>query len=342
MGKYQIHEWEYVQPYFKNASLFIGNGASIAVSTNFSYTSLVEYAKENNLLNEDVHNLFSFFKTTDFELILRLVWQATNVNKSLQIPDEKTHQSYINVREVLIKTVRLIHPSYEEVLHHLPYIADFIVNFKTVISLNYDLIVYWAIMYANEKNNNFKFKDCFINGEFDDNWQKFRKSFKSEEISRLVFYPHGNLIFGRNLVEDEFKVHATRGSNLLDAILQGWETEKLVPLFVSEGTSKQKIASIKNSNYLSIIYREVLKHLGRKIVLYGWGLGEQDIYILDRIKSSVISRFGLKFAISVYGNDQAYCNRVESLIKLKFPDATIIFFRSDSPGCWNIPPEVKE
>ncbi|MPT45784.1 MAG: DUF4917 family protein, partial [Klebsiella sp.] len=33
---------------------------------------------------------FRFFFLFDFELILRLVWQASNVNKSLEIPDHRT------------------------------------------------------------------------------------------------------------------------------------------------------------------------------------------------------------------------------------------------------------
>jgi hypothetical protein len=46
-----------------------------------------------------VQSIFDFFHTDDFELILRIVWQANNVNKALEIEDDKTESSYIHVRD---------------------------------------------------------------------------------------------------------------------------------------------------------------------------------------------------------------------------------------------------
>jgi len=53
-------------------------------------TSLLDHANEKNLLEDDICQLFKFFGTNDFELMLRLVWQASNINKALDIPDERT------------------------------------------------------------------------------------------------------------------------------------------------------------------------------------------------------------------------------------------------------------
>jgi hypothetical protein len=77
-----------------------------------------------------------------FELILRIVWQASNVNRSLRIPDERTHAAYVSLRDCLIQTVRDIHPEHGRVSAYLPNIYQFLQNFKTVVSLNYDLVVY--------------------------------------------------------------------------------------------------------------------------------------------------------------------------------------------------------
>ncbi|MDC4898159.1 DUF4917 family protein, partial [Acinetobacter baumannii] len=75
--KYQIHQWEDIKDQFVESTLLIGNGASVALHSQFSYTSLKEYAEENEELDEDILKLFNEFETNDFEYILRLVWHAS-------------------------------------------------------------------------------------------------------------------------------------------------------------------------------------------------------------------------------------------------------------------------
>ncbi|EIT3802039.1 DUF4917 family protein [Escherichia coli] len=65
--------------------MLLGNGASISINTSFSYSSLLQHATEQNLLPDNAQQLFNFFQTSDFELDLRIVWQASNVNRSLRI-----------------------------------------------------------------------------------------------------------------------------------------------------------------------------------------------------------------------------------------------------------------
>ncbi|KPN90553.1 DUF4917 family protein [Pseudomonas nunensis] len=65
----------------------------MAVAPSFGYGSLLDHARQNGLLTADVIRLFEFFDTADFELILRLVWQTSHVNLSLEIPDDRTGQA---------------------------------------------------------------------------------------------------------------------------------------------------------------------------------------------------------------------------------------------------------
>lgn len=336
MYKHNILQWEQISIFYNRGVLLLGNGASMSVDTRFGYKSLVEHAVEKKLFNEDLERLFKFFETTDFELILRLVWQASNVNKSLCIDDDdKTRQAYIRVRNCLIKTVRSIHPTYNEVSHNLPTIYSFIKQFSTIISLNYDLILYWSTMYGSNINDRHTFKDCFIDGEFSDNWRKFKKPIYNEQSTSVVFYPHGNLILTRDKIESEFKL-SNGHDNLLKSILDSWQTELYIPLFVSEGLSLQKIKSIQTSRYLNTVYREVLTNLGPMMVIYGWDLGIQDSHILKKISSSWVRRV----AVSVYdlGDDknQAFCHRVaRQFHELMGEQVTVEFFYSNSGGCWN-------
>lgn len=337
---FEIKKWNDISNNYTGA-LLLGNGASIAISDKFSYTSLIEHARENGILTDDVQKLFDFFETNDFELILRLVWQASNVNKSLHIPDEKTHNAYLRVRESLIRSVRSIHPDpNSDIYRKIPEVYKYIKRFKTILSLNYDITIYWAITYGLDVSDNHVIKDCFINGEFNDDWKKLsniNEFNRNEKSNSLVFYPHGNLILIRNRSEVERKIKLPKvmngdsKSHLLASILDHWEQENCIPIFVSEGTSKQKIESIKNSYYLSTVYREVLTSLEKDLTIYGWSFGDHDLHILERISKSNIK----KVAVSVYKNDQAFCNRVSQMIKDNLGEnAQIDFFDSASDDSW--------
>ncbi|MBJ8896377.1 DUF4917 family protein [Citrobacter braakii] len=326
-----INPWsELVQNY--DETILLGNGASMAVSQRFAYGSLLEYVRQQKSLAEDARKLFDFFETEDFELILRIVWQASNVNKSLGIEDARTHEAYLRIRECLIQAVRDVHPEHHEVSGQLPYIYDFLKRFNTVISLNYDLIVYWTMTYGLDIPDRHKFKDCFLGGGvFEDDWQRLRARYGNEQTSTLVFYPHGSLVLCRNRVEQECKIHI-RGAGLLESILERWQSEEVVPLFVSEGTHTQKVNAIQNSFYLSTVYREVLAEPRESLVILGWGMGEHDVHLLKRMARSGIQRV----AVSVFKRNQAYCNRANLLIKETLGQDTLVeFFDGESPGCWN-------
>ena len=332
-----IERWHHIKDRFESDSaLLLGNGASIAVNNTFSYRSLKDYAFRNGLLLPDIQQLFNFFQTDDFELILRMVWHAFNVNKALNIKDYRTSKAYFNVRGALIQTIQAIHPEYQKISNQLPNIYNFLKGFETVVSLNYDLIVYWAMMYGNGLNVGHVLKDGFLYGGFDENWSRLRNSYGAgNQSSTLVFYPHGNLILVRDMVEAESKI-AVGSGDLLNSVLNTWLSENYVPLFVSEGTSEQKVKTIRNSNYLSTVYREVLPTLPSKLVIYGWGFGEHDLHILRQIKLANVKTV----AISLYMRSsmdvpQDFIINAYKVVREELgPEVEVIFFDSKSPGCW--------
>lgn len=329
---YPIETWQNISRNFSD-SILLGNGASISIDQGFTYSSLKEHAIENGLLTDNVQRLFEYFQTDGFELILRLVWQANRVNIALDIRDQQTRLAYEHVRDCLIRAVQSIHPEYHEVEQQFPAIATFLSSFKTILSLNYDLTLYWVLMYANRINNGHSFKDCIIHGEFHSDWWRFRDSISAwDRQCSLVFYPHGSLVLARNVIEQETKLEAHAGGDLLRSILYQWQSGNYVPLFVSEGTSSQKISAIQNSHYLNTIYREVIPNIGNNLTIFGWGFGEHDIHILRRIRESSVKWI----AVSVYNNDQAYCNRVTQMIYDNVGyHVEVVFFNCESDGCWN-------
>ena len=326
-----IVQWNEIEEQFSGGSLLLGNGASIAVSSNFSYKSLFQAAKDNGFLTEPVQDVFDKFGVNDFELILRRLWQAKLVNEALGIEKGEVEVAYENVRIALINTVRKVHVTYEKAEPHLQHIALFLKQFKTVLSLNYDLILYWSVMSGNASLGGSWFKDCFFNNEFQNDWGWMNKPFRGVDGSTLVFYPHGNLTLYREGFSSEKKLLAG-SSDLLNSIFNEWEKKGLSPLFVCEGLEGNKRESIGSSNYLERVFYEAIPSLKETLVIYGWGFGDQDEHILEQIKKSEIK----KVAVSIRNRNEVAIGIAEKkLNKIDIED--IIFFDSASKGCWNIP-----
>jgi hypothetical protein len=200
-----IQQWDAIKDQFDNAAIILGNGASIAFdSSRFQYISLFGEAQKENFITPNVQKIFDRFSTPDFEQILLRLWQAFQINKILQINSDKIQAAYTDVRAALIKVVQHIHGSFkdwsaadDEFSSKLTKAAAFLKNFHTVISLNYDCLLYWIILKGNDKFGRW-FKDTFTNNsESHPDWDELRKPYQVTSSS-LVLYPHGNFIFPRN------------------------------------------------------------------------------------------------------------------------------------------------
>lgn len=328
---HRVHAWNSIRERYDRGALLLGNGASIAVDQRFSYSSLKEKAQELDAITPTLNNVFKYFKTDDFELILRMLWHARHVNSALDVGENQTTQAYQDVRNSLIQSVRAIHVQPADVGGKISNAATFMANFAHVISLNYDLTTYWAVMAGNEANSEHCFKDCFIHSEFDDDWRKFSAPIGNQTSCTTVFYPHGNLALCRDNIEQERKIQAANGMPLLETVLSRWESGDFIPLFVSEGITEQKQRAIGSSTYLQVVLRSVLPSLDMPLVIYGWGIGEHDTHILRQIGKSDISHV----AVSVFEDDQTYCDLVVDRIREHFhavPD--IVFFDAQSDDCW--------
>ena len=337
--EYAIKDWAEIKDNYENGNLIIGNGASVALHQKFRFDSLKEEAEKLRLFNDDISKLFIEFDTSDFELILRLVWHAKLINKHLGIVDQKLDSAYENIKQALIKVVKEVHCEHSDIADQLPQLYQFTKQFRTVVSLNYDLILYWILMYGNRNEDGHRFKDCFQgSGLFRNNWQDLRNPIRKEKEVTLSLYQHGNLSIFRDAKNTETKVQRGDFEDLLEVITSQWEDNK-IPLFVAEGTGTKKLESIKSSSYLSTIFYEVLPDLitqKANLVIYGWSLGKQESHLVKQIFKNNQSG---KVAISIFQNNQEECHRIYRLIKNEkvAPNIEIEFFDSQSSGCWNNP-----
>lgn len=320
------------------SSLLLGNGASIAIHKEFAYPTLHGIADAKGLLATTAP-IFAKLGTTDFEHVLLACWYAEHVNGALGTPSAAISAAYEEVRTALIEAVHSVHPVHADVAADLQLVGAFASAFPTVVSLNYDLTLYWAMLLFNAANGSW-FKDAFHDGEFQTDWEYLRRPYGHAAGATLVFYPHGSLAVARDYLGDETKLAVGAGAagDLLGTITRRWASGHYVPVFVSEGTSHQKVAAIRRSHYLTNVYEEVLPALGESLVVYGWSFDERDQHVLDAIASSPPKRM----AVSVFtgqpdGDQQAFCHQVLKAAGRSLPDTEVMFFDSRSPGCWNNP-----
>jgi hypothetical protein len=291
---------------------------------------LYSEAVNRGFITPQVAKIFRQFGVNDFEEVLRKLWHTKLVLNALDLPFVRVQEAYTEVRAALIATVRASHITPRDAEPHLPHIYEFMKRFQTVVSLNYDLIVYWAAQLGNDQLGVTWFKDAFQTGQFSEDWQQFRRPYRAAEGATLYFYPHGNLALKRTQ-NGEGKVDRGNGP-LLETILRQWESEICVPLFVCEGTTHHKKDSIRSSSYLQRVFSEVLPDIQESLVIYGWSMSEQDQHIVDKLGQ----RPPRRVAISVRNGNQPFAVTAERILETIGVEE-VVFFDSASEGCWNNP-----
>jgi len=332
----KIYQWNDIEGKFAEG-IILGNGASIAIDKSFSYSSLLENAQKNKLIKKNVTKVFKHLQTKDFELVLRMLWYTHRINRALGIKDPPSSKAYEEIKTALIESVRKNHVDYDQVSDKLLHMAKFLKQFKTVVSLNYDFLAYWAMLAGNNKWEKQWFKDCFIEGQFIEDWEWLRKGHMGAEGSTLVFYPHGNLVLATDLLGNEHKIVSDEFENLIDTVVDKWESGNYSPLFVSEGVSKQKVRAINRSQYLTSVYKSVFRKLGSRVVIFGWSIGDQDDHILKAICSNKkVKALAVSVVVSKDKDIDAKCMRIEKKIRKTggYDRFKVVFFDANSEGCW--------
>ncbi|MGH9877403.1 MAG: DUF4917 family protein [Nitrososphaerales archaeon] len=328
-----IADWSDIAGDFREG-LILGNGASIALHKGFAYQSLLEQARRRQFITRNVESIFNHLHTKDFERVLRMLWHTSRINKALKIKDTRTQKAYKSLRTALVRTVTTIHAAHTRVCDKLPQIAMFMKRFEIVVSLNYDLLVYWAMLWENRRHQN-RFKDCFVHGEFDSDWEHYREPYGNARRSTLVFYPHGNLALARDQDGREKKLTASAFSNLLETVTSEWSSGEYTPLFVSEGTSTQKVATINRSHYLKTVHDSVLPKLGKRVAIFGWSLSQSDKHILRAICRGNLAEVAVSVLTSK-PNVEDKCAEIKRKIKdaSNSQSVKVVFFEANSQGCW--------
>lgn len=273
-----------VQAKTSNAHLLLGNGFSIAYDKNrFSFTNLLDSAISSGIIVKDsnIHRLFQRLRTSDFETVMRLLDDSELVvdiysgDNDLQ---EVIRGDSANLKEFLVKVLTNNHP---EKSTSVPddmknSCVEFLKPFKSIYTLNYDLLLYWATM----SDSTSYFTDGFANTE--ESEDEGYVVFKNEGGNSFrVHYLHGALhIFDREF-EIVKKTYNNTDISLIEQI-RGSLNDRIYPVFISEGSSEEKEAKIIHNAYLNHCNKS-LRKINGDLVIYGASLKENDTHIVESI-----------------------------------------------------------
>lgn len=303
-----LHEWN---------GILVGNGASRTVWDKFKYQSLYETAQTPNIehyLTLDDKRIFDQLGTENFEQVLAALATSEIVCEALGLDQTAIVERYSSIQQALFEAVHFVHvPWQPENVDIYARIGEALLPYNYVYSTNYDLIIYWAIMVDGGRG----FKDYFFSydNEFDlANTELWGKSTK-------VLYLHGGIHLARLPLGGTVKRTAGSYTNILDSL----ETPRIdgaIPLFITEGTSGNKLGSIYRSDYLSFAYQQFAQHSGPAVV-FGSSLDANDEHLV-----TAISRWsGDPIAISIHPSmPERQIVEFKANLQRRLPKAELLYF----------------
>ncbi len=291
----------------KNKHVLLGNGFSRACRNDiFAYDALFKRADFTKL--PFAQRAFTSLDTTDFEVvmlalrraaILVTVYAPTHPDLAKLFRDEADA-----LREVLAAAIAQNHPEYPAEIASERYATcrRFLNHFNSVYTLNYDLLLYWAIMQSEVGQEMALGDDGF---RTPDDGAATYVTWDVEKTDRQdVHYLHGALhLFDAG---NELKKYTwtNTGIRLIDQIREALASN-LFPLIVSEGTSAEKMTRIQHSNYLGRSYRSFAK-IGGTLYIYGFAMGANDEHWLRLIQAN---RSLKKLFVGLYGDPAIPANQ---------------------------------
>jgi hypothetical protein len=289
--------------------LLLGNGFSIALKPDiFSYGSL--YGNADFTAVPHIPRLFEALGTTDFEIVIRHLQSTATVvevyRPSLVRLAARLRQDAALIKDALVSAVARRHPDrpYDVTARQYAACRVFLRRFDHIFTLNYDVLLYWALMQNEVDDLPLRPDDGFRHPEDDPDlpyvsWQQAHAA--------TVSYLHGALhLFDRGSEITKYTWSKTDRA-IVDQIREALDEDRY-PLFVAEGTSDSKLERIMHNAYLHKALRSFEGCCGpaaNAIVIYGHSLADNDAHVLRCIASGGARNL----LISLYGDPNSPANR---------------------------------
>lgn len=312
--------------------LLLGNGFSISLFPQcFSYASLFEEAQKAGLFaaSPEILQAFELLGTTDFEFVMETMKSASKLVPLYGGGIHKMESHAEQLKEVLVQAIAGRHPAGPNEVSEGEYacsraflsqfIGEDLNKVGKVFSLNYDLLLYWSVLhdivgynwdgagFIEEIDQVLKHDDGFrapedeLDAEYVA-WDQFDASNR-----QTITFLHGALhLYERGPELAKLCWERSGNKPLMDQIRQSLDQGRY-PLFVSEGSSQNKMRRINRSAYLSKALRSFsgcCKRVGGNIFIIGHSLADVDDHILRRIKNGKIRRM----YVSLFGDPDSPSN----------------------------------
>lgn len=326
----------------KSRHLLLGNGFSISCRPDvFTYGKLFERADFANLAR--ARKAFDVLATKNFEAVIRAL-RSFALLAGVYAPSDADGKSRAGkdadaLREVLVGAVANSHPDRPNDIQSSEYLKcrEFLRGYKSINTLNYDLLLYWTLMQDELWDEKIPCDDGFRKPA-DDPEADYVSWDPDNSKRQTVRYLHGALhLFDTGTEMKKFTWINTQVP-LIEQIRAALKQE-FYPVFVSEGTSDEKVDRIRHNDYLSKMYRSFTE-IQNALVVFGHSLDESD----DHIFSDRIGRHGKtnRLYVSIFGDPGSATNkgiiqRASGLAHLRPAQRPleVKFFDAASATVWN-------
>lgn len=318
--------------------LLLGNGFSIACRPNiFVYRKLFEQA-DFSKLSPSAKKAFDALGTQDFEKVIKALRDAQAVLATYDaVPPQlmaTLKRDADGLRELLVQTIASSHPEWPGEIEEIEYAAcrEFIANFDSVYTLNYDLLLYWAQMHT----------EVGAKPSSDDGFRKPEDDFEAAYVTwepgnshkQNTWFLHGALHLFDAGTEIQKYTWVNTGIRLIEQISDALRRDYF-PIFVAEGTSNEKLIRIRHNDYLAKAYRSFTE-IGYALFVYGHSLAKNDEHYLKRIERGKLSHL----YVGIYGDPNSSANRAiiarakrMNFLRRRTP-LNVQFFDSSSAKVW--------
>ncbi|WP_421440111.1 DUF4917 family protein [Agrobacterium tumefaciens] len=285
--------------------ILLGNGFSIALKPDiFSYGSLYENADFATVPH--AAEVFKALATQDFEAVIRLLVDMAKVLKCYKhtSPEfvDQIEKDAAAIKTILAEAIARNHPDRPYDITNDQYAAcrKFLSHFAHIYTLNYDVLLYWALMHDEVDELNIRCDDGFRHPEGNEeapyvSWQ--------DSNSPTVHFLHGALhIFDAGHEITKYTWSKT-DIPIVEQVRSALDEEKY-PLFVAEGHSHDKLDKIMHSAYLHKALRS-FSSISGSLFVFGHSFDDNDDHVLSKIPESRVT----DLFVGLYGDPNSASNK---------------------------------
>lgn len=294
-----------------NRHLLLGNGFSIACRPDvFKYDTLFSRADFSKLPR--VLQAFNALKTANFETVIRALRNFALLAPIYAPGDAEAQQQVMSdadsLREVLVGAVAGSHPDRPHHVQPTEYLRcrNFLRGYRSINTLNYDLLLYWTLMQDELGDDEIPCDDGFRKPA-DDPDADYVSWDPDNSKGQTLRYLHGALHLYDTGPEMKKFTWVNSEVPLIEQVRTALKNE-FYPVFVSEGTTAEKIDRIRHNDYLCKMYRSFTEIRGA-IVVFGHSLDQTD----DHIFADRIGLHGKtdRLYVSIFGDPSSGLNKTK-------------------------------